>query len=237
MAAEVAKEKARRKALQPLESPDRLLKQIRQQVAVDQRAARAAKVAERHTSAPQQPAPADKKAKAAKAAEERAAAKVARQEQMEAETHAATLERGNKWRRERRASLMASEQLATAAAARAKVAEADAIATAKREAEKQQQRNGRKRGRSSLLLPSLAFLVLATAGWVRLPAAHFASESTLAAVRASPFNESLFNGEGDLGERFHGRADWAPTMEATLSQILDGAGLLGTADGRKKQAH
>ena len=86
-------------------------------------------------------------------------------------------------------------------------------------------------------LPSLALITIALVGWVRLPRAFFADDATVTAVRASPFHESIFNGQKDheAPQRFHGRDDgWAPQLEVTLSEKLDRAGLLTTTDGRRK---
>ena len=169
-----------------------------------------------------------KKAAAEEAARKRTAEKAARGAQMHDQQREVERERATRWECERKTLLAASKKQADEAQARASKVEAEAKRAAmcervRLQEEQTQARGGRAKARR-LMLPSLACLLLAAVGWVRLPNVHHSSTSFLEAVRTSPFKESLFNGQPDheRAQRWHGRSDvWSPEEALTISQILD----------------
>jgi hypothetical protein len=174
-------------------------------------------------------AAAKKKAEQEEAVRVRAAKKAAREVQMREQQAAVAREHANRWELERKATLAANRKQAAEARARAVEVETNARKEAAREVARHQQASAQARRGSKgrrLLLPSLACLLLAAVGWARLPNAHPVSASLVEAVHASPFDESLFNGQPqhERAQRFHGRSDaWAPEEELTLDKILDDA--------------
>ena len=194
------------------------------------KAAKAAEAAKAAKAATKQAAAAQKKAAAEEASHRREAERLARDAQLQEQQRAAARERAEKWEREREAVLAASKKLASRARARAAKAETDAKEEATREwAQLRESHTQSRRGRGKagrLNLPSLACLLLAAVGWARLSNVHRSSASFLEAVRASPFDESLFNGQPghERPQRFHGRsAVWTPEEEVTIDRILDDA--------------
>ena len=166
-----------------------------------------------------------RKAAAEEATRKRAAEKAARKAQLQEQQRAVAREHANRWERERKAELAASRKQAHEARARAAKVEAEAKEQARVDQEHAQARRGRAKARR-LIIPSLACLLLAAVGWARLPNVHPVATSFVEAVHASPFHESLFNGqlEHERPQRFHGRSDaWAPDEELTLGKILDDA--------------
>ena len=156
--------------------------------------------------------------------------KAEQEAQMREQQAAAARKRAKQWELEREALLTAAKKLADNAQARGAKAEAEAMKKAKRERarlQEEQAQTHRGRGKAQRFqLPSLACLLLAAVGWVRLPNAHPIFASLVEAVHASPFHKSIFNGqpEHERAQRFYGRSDaWASEEEVTLDKILDDA--------------